>query len=205
MRVLFQSIRALGTMGDAAVLAEARRRFARLDSDPRALDGPAKGLWLDIVATNATAADWDKLHRLAQASKSSVERSMLYTLLGTAKDDALAQRALALSLTDEPGKTTSAAIIGRVAGRHADAAVDFVDAHQAQVDTLIDASARVRFLAGLAMNSDDPAMIARLEKKAAALPADVRKPYERTIAVLKVQTESTPRIRAETRAWLAGK
>src|SRR3546814_7605571 len=69
---------------------------------------------------------------------------MLYTLLGTAKDDALAQRALALSLTDEPGKTTSAAIIGRVAGRHADAAVDFVDAHQAQVDTLIDASARVR-------------------------------------------------------------
>src|SRR3546814_4225441 len=109
MRVLFQSIRALGTMGDAAVLAEARRRFARLDSDPRALDGPAKGLWLDIVATNATAADWDKLHRLAQASKSSVERSMLYTLLGTAKDDALAQRALALSLTDEPGKTTSAA------------------------------------------------------------------------------------------------
>src|SRR3546814_21132463 len=97
---------------------------------------------------------------------------MLYTLLGTAKDDALAQRALALSRTDEPGKTTSAAIIGRVAGRHADAAVDFVDEHQAQVDTLIDASARVRFLAGLAMNSDDPAMIARLAKKAAALPAD---------------------------------
>src|SRR3546814_19451819 len=55
-----ETFRALGTMGDAAVLAEARRRFARLDSDPRALDGPAKGLWLDIVATNATAADWDK-------------------------------------------------------------------------------------------------------------------------------------------------
>src|SRR3546814_14198052 len=102
-------------MGDAAVLAEARRRFARLDSDPRALDGPAKGLWLDIVATNATAADWDKLHRLAQASKSSVERSMLYTLLGTAKDDALAQRALALSLTDEPGKTTRAPLTGQSA------------------------------------------------------------------------------------------
>src|SRR3546814_9243267 len=34
-----ETIRALGTMGDAAVLAEARRRFARLDSDPRALDG----------------------------------------------------------------------------------------------------------------------------------------------------------------------
>src|SRR3546814_17853944 len=96
-------------MGDAAVLAEARRRFARLDSDPRALDGPAKGLWLDIVATNATAADWDKLHRLAQASKSSAARSMLYTMLGTSKDDALAQPPLATSLTDAPGKTTNPA------------------------------------------------------------------------------------------------
>ncbi len=197
-------IRALGAMGDAAVLAEARRRFALLDSDPKALDGPAKALWLDIVATNASAADWDKLHRLAQASKSTVERSTLYTLLGAAKDDALAQRALDLSLTAEPGKTTSAAIIGRAARHHADATVAFVNAHQAEVDKLIDASARVRFLAGLAMNSDDPAMVAQLEKKAAGLPADVRKPYERTIAVLKEQAESKPRIQAETKAWLAG-
>ena len=197
-------IRALGAMGDAAVLAEARRRFALLDSDPKALDGPAKALWLDIVATNASAADWDKLHRLAQASKSTVERSTLYTLLGAAKDDALAQRALDLSLTAEPGKTTSAAIIGRAARHHADATVAFVNAHQAEVDKLIDASARVRFLASLAMNSDDPAMVAQLEKKAAGLPADVRKPYERTIAVLKEQAESKPRIQAETKAWLAG-
>ncbi len=198
-------IRTLGTMGDAAVLAEARRRFALLDDNPKALDGSSKGLWLDIVATNASAADWDKLHRLAAASKSTVERSTLYTLLGAAKDDALARRALELSLTDEPGETTSAAIIGRVARHHADAAVDFVEANQARVDTLIDASARVRFLAGLAMASDDPAMIARLETKAASLPADVRKPYERTIAVLKEHAESMPRIKAETKAWLAGR
>jgi len=197
-------IRALGTMGDAAVLAEARRRFGLLDSNPKALDGSSKGLWLDIVATNASAADWDKLHKLAAASKSTVERSMLYTLLGAAKDDALAQQALDLSLTDEPGETTSAAIIGRVAREHADAAVDFVEANQARVDKLIDASARVRFLAGLAIGSDDPAMIARLETKAAGLPADVRKPYERTIAVLKEHAESRPRIKAETKAWLAG-
>ena len=55
------------------------------------------------------------------------------------------------------------------------------------------------------MNSDDPAMIAALEKKAAGLPADVRKPYERTIAVLKEQAESKPRIQAETKTWLAAK
>src|SRR3546814_20859179 len=116
----------------------------------------------------SSPADWDKLHRLAQASKSTVERSTLYTLLGAAKDDALAQRALALSLTDEPGQTTSAAIIGRVAGHHAAAAVDFVDANQARVDQLIDASPLVRFPACPDSNSDAPPMKARPPKTEAA-------------------------------------
>src|SRR3546814_19089350 len=114
----------------------------------------------------SSPADWDKLHRLAQASKSTVERSTLYTLLGAAKDDALAQRALALSLTDEPGQTTRAAIIGRAAGHHADAAVDFVDANQARVDKLIDAPARLRFLPGPSWSSRDPAIVARPQQNA---------------------------------------
>ena len=33
----------LGDMGDKAVVAEANRRFAALESDPAALDGPLRG------------------------------------------------------------------------------------------------------------------------------------------------------------------
>ncbi|MGV7119261.1 M1 family aminopeptidase [Sphingopyxis sp. 550A] len=198
-------IGALGAIGDATVLAEARRRFFLLDHDPAALDGPLKSRWLGIVAAHAGAAEWDKLRAMAKGSKSAVERSTFYTLLGNAKDTALARRALDLALTDEPGKTTSAAIIGAVARNHAGMAVDFAQANQAAVDRLIDASARARFLAGLAASSTDPAMVAKLEAIAAPLPADVRKPYDKTIATLKERSVSRPRIKGEVASWLKGK
>lgn len=196
---------ALGTMGDAKVLAEARRRFALLDTDPAALDGPLKSRWLGIVASNASAAEWDKLRAMAKGSKSAVERSAFYTLLGNAKDPKLAQRALDLALTDEPGKTVSAAIIGAAARNHAELAVNFAQRNQAAVDRLIDASARARFLAGLAASSNDPAMIAKLEGIAAPLPADARKPYDKAIATLKERSVSRPRIKGEIAAWLKAK
>ncbi len=196
---------ALGAMGDAKVLAEARRRFALLDRNPAALDGPLKSRWLGIVAGNATDADWAKLRRLAQGSKSAVERSTFYTLLGSAKDAALARRALDLALTAEPGNTVSAAIIGAVAANHAEQAVDFVQANQVAVDRLIDASARARFLAGLAAASNDPAMVAKLETIAAGLPTDVRKPYDKVIATLKERGVSRPRIKGEIASWLKRK
>lgn len=200
-----QLLGTLGTLGDAKVLTEARRHFAQLDSNPAALDGPLKSRWLDIVAANASAAEWTKLRAMAKGSKSAVERSAFYTFLGNAKDAALAKRALDLALTDEPGKTVSAGIIGAVAKNHPEMAVDFAQANQAAVDRLIDASARARFLAGLAAASNDPAMIAKLERIAAPLPADVRKPYDKTLASLKERSVSRPRIKAEVAAWLKAK
>src|SRR3546814_14038495 len=55
-----ESLGTLGTLGDAEVLAEARRRFALTGSDPAALDGPLKARWLGIVAANAGEAEWDR-------------------------------------------------------------------------------------------------------------------------------------------------
>lgn len=200
-----QLLGTLGALGDARVLTEARRRFALLDRNPAALDGPLKSRWLDIIAANANEAEWTKLRTMAKGSKSAVERSAFYTFLGSAKDAALARRALDLALTDEPGKTVSAGIIGAVAKNHPELAVDFAQANQAAVDRLIDASARARFLAGLAAASNDPAMIAKLERIAAPLPADVRKPYDKTLASLKERSVSRPRIKSEIAAWLTAK
>ncbi len=198
-------LKALGTMHDPAVTAEAQRRFALLDTDPVALDGPLKTRWLAIIAAHASQADWDKLRNLAQTSKSTVERSTLYGLLGTTVDKDLAQRALDLAITDEPGKTVSAAIIVAVARDHADMAFDFVMSHQKEIDGLIDASARARFPSKLALTSNDPAMIARLEAIAADLPADVGKSYDRTIIVLKDRAVSRPRTKTEVKNWLAAR
>ena len=76
----------------------------------------------------------------------TVERASLYQLLGRAKDEALARRALDLALTNEPGKTTSAGMITAVAGAHPRLAIDFVLSHLEQVNQLIDISGRSRFM-----------------------------------------------------------
>ncbi|MEC9018496.1 MAG: M1 family metallopeptidase, partial [Pseudomonadota bacterium] len=139
----------LGDMGDKAVVAEANRRFAALESDPAALDGPLRNVWLGIIAKNADQATWDKLRMMAKGAKTDLEKSTLYALLGGARDQKLGAQALDLALTDEPGKTTSAAIIGQVGYEHPMLAVDYVLAHRAQYEALIDVSARSQALARL--------------------------------------------------------
>src|SRR5690606_29305732 len=89
----------LGAVGDKAVVAEANRRFAALGSDPAALDGPLRNVWLGIVARNADQAKWDRLRAMANGAKTDLDKSQLFALLGGAKDEKLAGQALDLALT----------------------------------------------------------------------------------------------------------
>jgi aminopeptidase N len=194
-------IAGLGEMGDPTVLKQARDRFARLANDPKALDGPLKTTWLDIVARNATPADWDLLSRLAEQSTSAVEKATYYELLGAAKDPALARKALDFALTGKAG-TTSAAIITSVSGQNPELAYDFTIAHRAQVEALVDDSGKSSFYRRLVGNSVDPAMIGKLEQLRATLPADQQKPIDQAIAALKERLEAYPRMRTALHDWL---
>ncbi len=196
----------LGDMGDPAVVAEARRRFDALASDPAALDGPLKFVWLGIVAKNADQPTWDRLRAMAHAAPSALERAQFFQLLGSAKDKALADKALALALTDEPGKTTSAAIVSAVAGEHAMQAVDFVLAHREQYEALIDASARSQALARLGGGSADPAMADKLAVYADQyLTPESRKVTDRAIAAVRARADTRARLKPEIVAWLDAK
>lgn len=154
-------IKTLGEMGDAAVVAEANRRLAA--GDPLATAGPLRTTILAVNARNLDSAGWERLRAQARAERSPLVRAQLYRLLGSAADPALAQRALDLALTDEPGATTSAGIISTVAAQHPDLAYDFALRNRAKVEALVDISSRSRYLAGLGGGSADPAMVAKLE------------------------------------------
>jgi aminopeptidase N len=199
-------IETLGAIGDATVRAEADRRFAALATDPAALDGPLKNVWLTIVAANATPETWDRLRAMANKASSQLEKSQLFALLGKAKDDALAQKALDLALTDEPGKTTSAAIIAAVGTGHSMMAVDFVLAHRAQYEALIDVSARSQAVARLGNNSADPAMADKLDGYATQyLTPESRKVVDRSIASIRARAETRARLKPAVTAWIAKK
>ncbi len=157
-----QLIGTLAGLGDQAVIAEARRRFAAGADDTTAMPAALRSTITGIVAYNADAATWDTLHAMARAEKTPIIKDQLYGMLSIAKDKALAQRALDLALTDEPGATNSAGMIGAVSGSHPDLAFAFALAHREQVDTLVDSTSRARYYPGIGGGSSDPAMIGRL-------------------------------------------
>jgi aminopeptidase N len=196
-------IATLGKYRDPSVLAEASRLFSGWTSDPTAIPGSLKSTWLGVIARNADPATWDALHARARSTTGTIERTSLYQLLGRAKDEALARRALDLALTNEPGKTISSGMITSVAAQHPRLAIDFVLAHLPQVNGLIDISGRSRFMQRLAASSSDPALIPVLEAYATAnLAESDRKPIQQAIDRIRSEASETARIRAETNAWL---
>ena len=199
-------IASLGSMGDAAVVAEAKRLFDALDKNPAALDGPLRTTWLAIIASSADKPTWDKIRKLGQTAESQRVKSTMYGLLGRTRDKALAQDALNLALTDEPDATTSAGIISAVAGEHPDLAVDFALANLAKVSALVDVASRSEYVAQLANGSEDPAMPAKLDAYAKKhLTPDSRKPVDTAITVINNRIKTRPRIKTEIGAWLDGK
>ncbi|MHB8286414.1 MAG: ERAP1-like C-terminal domain-containing protein, partial [Caulobacteraceae bacterium] len=172
-------IAALSAMGDPAVVAEGRRRFAILAAGG-ALD-PAVRKWvLSAAALDADDATWDALHRLARTAPSHLEKTQYYQLLGRARDPALAQRALQLALSGESEPTTAPAIISSVSFLHPKLAFDFVVAHWDQVSPLLDSDGRTSFPARLVRGASDLTLADDLDRFADAHIAatnrqDVRK------------------------------
>jgi len=197
-------IATLGDLGDPQVVGEANRRFAA--NDPSATAGPLRETILGIVAANADAATWERLRVMARDERTPLIKVQLYGLLGSVRDPALAQRALDLALTPEPGATNSSRIIGAVAAEHPDLAFDFSLAHREQVEALVDASSRSRFFARLAGGSADPAMVGKLNDYATRyLTPQSRNSVDRSIASIRdrirVRRERLPQITRWLEAW----
>jgi len=159
-------IEALGALGDAKVIEQSRRRY-----ESQEMPGDLRRSILGVVARHADAATWEKLHAAAKSEKTPLVKDDLYMLLSSTQDAALAQRALELALTDEPGATNSAGMIRTVASLHPDLAFDFAVAHREQVDTKVDSTSRARYYPRLANNSLDPAMVGKVHAYAQAYVA----------------------------------
>jgi len=199
-------ISALGTIGDAGVRAEAKRLFAALDTDPAALDGPLRQTWLGVIARNADMADWEKLRAMANKANSALERSALFQLLSRARDPKIARAALDLALTSEPGQTISATIVSGTATAHPDLTLDFALSHIDQVEALVDSSGRAGYIAKLATESRDPAVIEKLRTYARdRLPEASRRAVDQTINLLEARARLEPTVRAGVKDWLATK
>ncbi|HKR75176.1 MAG TPA: M1 family metallopeptidase [Rhodanobacter sp.] len=198
-----QLIGTLAELGDQDMLREVRRRYDAQATDPKAVPAALRKTILGIVARHADAATWDKLHAEARAEKSPMIKDRLYGLLAAAKDKALAQRALDLALTDEPGATNSAGMIGTVSRQHPEMAYDFAMAHRAQVDKLVDSTSSSRYYPSLGGSSFDPAMIGKIKAYEATIAPGARRPADTVIANIQYRMMIRKDRLPAVDAWLA--
>ena len=198
-----QLVEVLGHLGDGAVVAEARRRFDAAQSDPDAMPADLRKAILGTVAYHADAATWDRLHAMAKAEKSAMTRDLYYGLLASPRDEALARRALALAMGDEPGETNSASMIVGVAQSHPDLAFDFAVDHYDAISRRVDASTATRYYPRLAYGSLDPEMPAKLRAFAERrIAANARQEVETAVANIEYRRDLKARRLPEITRWL---
>jgi len=140
-------IRALGRFDDQAVVAEARARFARMDTDGAALPAAIREPALIVVAMQADAATWERLRTMARTSTNALEKQQLYGVLGEVRDKALARRTLELALGDEPPITLRQNILRGPSGNYPAMTWAYLKANKARADALFAPGSMVGMLA----------------------------------------------------------
>jgi aminopeptidase N len=91
----------LGSWGDPAAVAEARKRFAAFAADRKTLGADDQGVVLGIVARGADSALFDELHKVAKSAQNETEFTRYYLALMTVRDPALAEQAAKIALSTE--------------------------------------------------------------------------------------------------------
>jgi aminopeptidase N len=118
----------LGDLRDADTVTEARRRFTSFLKDPKSLPPALREFVTHVVGVSARREDYDALLSLARKSTQTNERVRYYYAAASARDPALAQDTLALTLTKELPSTLVNGLINEVAqsGWHRELAWDFL-------------------------------------------------------------------------------
>ncbi|MFM8819574.1 MAG: M1 family metallopeptidase [Phenylobacterium sp.] len=193
----------LGEMGDPEVVQEGRRRFEGWLVNPDSLSGDERLTVLSIVAANADARTWEALQAKAKASRDSTDRGRLYAYLGASRDPGLADRALALALTDQVTPSEAPEIVRAVSDNFPDRAFDFALANRARFDELIEPASRSSYYVQLAQRSRDRAMLAKLSAFAATLPASARGEVDKAIGAIQYRISVLEKRMPEMDLWVA--
>ncbi len=146
----------LGGLGDGAVIAEAKRRFAAFVKDPRSLDVNLRGPVIFIAGRYADGATYDELRALGRKATSTELRVRYYIALAAAVNPELAKETLALTLTDEvPVDLANGMILTVASGEHPELALAFTKANFEALAAKRGPTFRAFFMSSLMTNFAD--------------------------------------------------
>ena len=191
----------LGNFGDDAVIAEAKRRFAKFVGDPTSLPTALRETVTGLVGRYADRAIYNTLLALARGSTNTDERVRYYMAAASARDPALAEETLAIALTDELPTSLVGRLISQVAsqGEHRDLAWNFVKANFATLAAKQGPSFQNNFPANLIANFTDAAHAAELANFAPAQATSggrlvAARAYERIMTAADFSVQQLPAI-----------
>jgi aminopeptidase N len=196
-------IASLGTLGDEAVIAEARRRVRAAESDPSALPAAIRTSALGVYAYNATTADYDALLQRARSAPDFVEQRRMWLLLSSAQDEQLARRTLAMTLGNDIPRQIRTQVISGVNAGHPRMGWDFLVANRATIEALLDPLQRLEFPTEIAAVSADPAMVGELERYAADFPEGARSSVSAATAAIRLRAQTVSERMPAVEAWIA--
>jgi aminopeptidase N len=162
-----QLIRALGRLGEPAVIGEAQSRFARFlahPDDPDSLPSSIRQPVLNVVGSTADEGLYDRFYALAKATVDPVAKDQYFVALAGARDMRLAQRSLEIALGNDPATTTGPLMISRVATENAPLAWAFVLNHLNEVNARLDALSRLTFVPSIGAKCLDEAALKQLRQ-----------------------------------------
>jgi aminopeptidase N len=191
----------LGNAGDPRVLTAARRYVDNFGPGVNRIPPAIRSPMLATFAANMTPAEYDALLAATRRETDPVVRNQYISLLGRAKDPALAQRSLELVRT--PGFTDPQRIslLAALARSHPDLAFDFASGNAELVNPLLETSSRSSFIVQLGGGSNDPAMIGKIQTFAQTLPATSRAPADRTVNAIRNRAAVADRLRPAVTRW----
>ncbi len=194
---------ALGAAGDQDVAARARRYVGALGSNPAAIPLAIRTPILATYAANATMPEWNSLLALTKSETSPVAKNRYVQLLGTARDDAVARRALDLLKSSDITPPQKASLLRAIGRGHPDMAFDFAVANRETVEGFLEESTRSGYIVGLGGASNDPAMIGKINAFAQKyLPETSRGGAERTVAQIVARKAVADRLRPAVQRWI---
>jgi aminopeptidase N len=157
-------IRMLGELGDEAVVAEAKQRFAAFVDNPSVLRPGLREAVAHVVGLSADRIAYEQLLALARQATDTSERVRYYSAAAGARDPALARATLELALTDELPSTLVGTVINAVAaaGEQPEVAWDFLRENFQTLANKQGPSFRNYFVSNFMTNFSDAARAAEL-------------------------------------------
>ncbi len=194
----------LGLLNDPQTVAEARRRFALFQKDPSALPAGLRKPVLNVVARHADAATFDAIFTMAKAAVDSQEKSQDLRALARVEDPALAQKYMDRLLTPDVPSSLAPRLLRALAVNHVDMAWQFAVAHKAQIDALLDSSARLEDYTSLLSGTSDVKYADMVHAFALQnYSAGGRRPSDKVEASIRHRAEVKSQRLPEIDRWLA--